>query len=165
MSRGNYSAGKRLREAKRARQKQDKRERLRRNREERPDTIDGIPIASAAEIQPLAATDEASISAAEISPSGVAPRPMRAARQRSTRLFVGGLSWDTQEEGLRQAFSEFGEITDAVVIFDRQTGRSRGFGFVTYADGDAAAKALEEMDGAELDSRRLKVTLADKQRR
>lgn len=48
------------------------------------------------------------------------------------RLFVGGLAWATDEKALRDAFGRFGEVTDAAVILDPQTGKSRGFGFVTF---------------------------------
>ncbi len=56
----------------------------------------------------------------------------------SNKLFIGGLSWDTNDQGLRDAFAPFGTVSDAKVITDRETGRSRGFGFVTYADEGAA---------------------------
>lgn len=76
------------------------------------------------------------------------------------RLFVGGLSWNTTTEGLREAFEAFGAVSDAVVITDRDTGRSRGFGFVTYdSDGDAT-RAMEEMEGSELDGRTIRVNEA-----
>ena len=74
-----------------------------------------------------------------------------------TRLFVGGLAWATSSEGLRAAFEKFGEVEDAIVMTDRETGRSRGFGFVTFkaaADGD---RARDEMNGAQLDGRMIKV--------
>ena len=70
------------------------------------------------------------------------------------RLFVGGLSWDTDDGGLRRAFEGYGEVDDAKVITDRETGRSRGFGFVTLLDDASADKAIAEMDGAELDGPR-----------
>ncbi|MCH2111065.1 MAG: RNA-binding protein, partial [Polyangiaceae bacterium] len=78
----------------------------------------------------------------------------------SQKLFVGGLSWDTDTDGLRSAFEAFGEVDDAVVITDRDTGRSRGFGFVTYKDSSAAKNAIEEMDGRELDGRNIRVNEA-----
>jgi len=78
----------------------------------------------------------------------------------SKKLFVGGLSWDTTDEGLKQAFDRFGEIAEAKVILDRDTGRSRGFGFVTFNEPDAAQSAIGEMDGSELDGRRIKVDSA-----
>ena len=76
------------------------------------------------------------------------------------KLFVGGLSWGTTDEGLRQAFSGFGEVSDAKVIMDRETGRSRGFGFVTFSNDDAAKEAMAKMDGSNLDGRTLKVNEA-----
>ncbi len=83
----------------------------------------------------------------------------------SKKLFVGGLSWDTNDDGLMRAFSEFGEVTEAKVITDRETGRSRGFGFVTFTDGAAADKAIKEMDSSSLDGRSIRVNEAeDKQR-
>lgn len=75
----------------------------------------------------------------------------------SNKLFVGGLSWDTDDDGLRRAFEAFGEVTEAKVITERDTGRSRGFGFVTFANSQDASLALEEMNGTELDGRRLNV--------
>jgi RNA recognition motif-containing protein len=79
----------------------------------------------------------------------------------SKKLFVGGLSWNTNDEGLRQSFEQFGEVTDAKVISDRETGRSRGFGFVTFADADAAKAAMAQMDGADLDGRTIRVNEAE----
>jgi heterogeneous nuclear ribonucleoprotein A1/A3 len=76
------------------------------------------------------------------------------------KLFVGGLSWGTDDEGLRQAFSKFGEITDSKVITDRETGRSRGFGFITFSTDDAAQAAMQGMDGKQLDGRTVKVNEA-----
>ncbi|MBP9706590.1 MAG: hypothetical protein KBD78_03040 [Oligoflexales bacterium] len=79
----------------------------------------------------------------------------------SKKLFVGGLSWNTDNEGLRQAFQQFGDITEVRVITDRETGRSRGFGFVTFDQEDAASKAISEMDGQDLDGRTIKVNVAE----
>ena len=59
-----------------------------------------------------------------------------------TKLFIGGLPWSTTSEELQAAFSPYGTVTEAVVISDRYTGRSRGFGFVTFATGEEAEKAL-----------------------
>jgi len=78
---------------------------------------------------------------------------------------VGGLAWATTDETLRNAFDRFGEIVEAVVITDRDTGRSRGFGFVTFAEGSAAEAAMSAMDGAELDGRNLKVNEAEERQR
>ena len=82
----------------------------------------------------------------------------------SKKLFVGGLSWDTSDMSLKAAFEQFGLVTDAKVITDRDTGRSRGFGFVTFEDGAAAETAMSAMDGAELDGRRVRVNEAQERR-
>jgi len=76
------------------------------------------------------------------------------------KLFVGGLSWDTTDDGLRQAFASYGEITEAKVITDRDTGRSRGFGFVTFTQDEDAKKAISQMDGTSLDGNTIKVNEA-----
>ncbi len=76
------------------------------------------------------------------------------------KLFVGGLSWGTTDDGLRQAFQQYGEISEAKVITDRETGRSRGFGFVTFAEGEDANTAISKLDGATLDGRTIKVNEA-----
>lgn len=78
----------------------------------------------------------------------------------SNKLFVGGLSWDTNDEGLRGAFEQFGEVLEAKVITDRETGRSRGFGFVTMATADLAQTATQELDGTMLDGRSIRVNEA-----
>ncbi|HSB05249.1 MAG TPA: RNA-binding protein [Thermodesulfobacteriota bacterium] len=76
------------------------------------------------------------------------------------KLFVGGLSWDTTDDGLRQAFAFYGEITEAKVIKERDSRRSRGFGFVTFAQDDDAKTAISKMDGASLDGKTIKVNEA-----
>lgn len=76
------------------------------------------------------------------------------------RLFVGSLSWNTDDDGLRAAFERFGAVEDAKVITDRETGRSRGFGFVTFEDEAAAQTAIQEMNNSELDGRTLVVNEA-----
>jgi len=76
------------------------------------------------------------------------------------KLFVGGLSWDTMDVGLRQAFASYGEITEAKVITDRDTGRSRGFGFVTFDHDEDAKTAISKMDGTNLDGKTIKVNEA-----
>lgn len=81
------------------------------------------------------------------------------------KLFVGGIAWATTNDGLREAFERFGEVEDARIITDRDTGRSRGFGFVTFSEEAAAQTAMQEMDGEELDGRRLRVNEANERRR
>ena len=76
------------------------------------------------------------------------------------KLYVGNLSWDTDNNALRGAFEQFGEIEDVRVITDRDTGRSRGFGFITFQNREDALKAIEEKDGTELDGRTIKVNEA-----
>src|SRR5947207_11415477 len=77
------------------------------------------------------------------------------------RLYVGNLSYSSNDESLRAAFSQFGEVTDVKVMTDRETGQSRGFGFVTMASAQEAAKAIAEMNGALLDGRALRVNEAE----
>ena len=81
------------------------------------------------------------------------------------KLFVGGLSWNTNDDGLREAFARFGNVEEAKVITDRETGRSRGFGFVTFADEAAAKTATQELNGQALDGRTIKVTEAEERQR
>lgn len=78
----------------------------------------------------------------------------------SNKLFIGGLSWDTTDESLRTAFEAHGEVTDAKVVTDRDTGRSRGFGFVTFSSSDSATAAVEAMDNTDLDGRTIRVDVA-----
>ena len=78
----------------------------------------------------------------------------------SKKLFVGGLSWDTTDASLHAAFERFGAVVEAKVITDRDTGRSRGFGFVTFEAAGDADTAMTEMDGTELDGRQVRVNEA-----
>jgi len=78
----------------------------------------------------------------------------------SKKLFVGSLSWSTTDETLREAFARFGEVTEAKVITDRDTGRSRGFGFVTFNESEEANAAISALNGTELDGRAIKVNEA-----
>jgi cold-inducible RNA-binding protein len=78
----------------------------------------------------------------------------------SKKLFVGSLSWNTTDESLREAFARFGNVAEAKVITDRDTGRSRGFGFVTFNDNEEAMAAMAAMNGTDLDGRTIKVNEA-----
>uniref|UniRef100_A0A2P2LC67 Glycine-rich RNA-binding protein n=1 Tax=Rhizophora mucronata TaxID=61149 RepID=A0A2P2LC67_RHIMU len=78
----------------------------------------------------------------------------------SSKLFVGGLSWGTDDQSLREAFSGFGDVVEARVILDRDTGRSRGFGFVSFSTIESANSALSAMDGQELQGRNIRVNYA-----
>jgi RNA recognition motif. (a.k.a. RRM, RBD, or RNP domain) len=79
----------------------------------------------------------------------------------NTRLYVGNLSFNTNAEGVRAAFTEFGTVSDVHLVSDRETGRSRGFAFVTMGTPEEAAKAIEGMDGRTLDGRPLRVNEAE----
>ncbi len=76
------------------------------------------------------------------------------------RLYVGNLSYQTTGRQLETLFSEAGSVVDATVVEDRDSGRSKGFGFVEMADETAAAAAVEKLDGRELDGRTIKVAEA-----
>ena len=78
----------------------------------------------------------------------------------NTKLYVGNLSYSTMEHQLRSAFSAHGEVVSATVVIDRMTGQSRGFGFVEYASEADAQRAIEAMNGADLDGRSLTVNVA-----
>ncbi|KAK8556255.1 hypothetical protein V6N13_064310 [Hibiscus sabdariffa] len=77
------------------------------------------------------------------------------------KLFIGGLSYGTDDQTLKEAFSGFGDVTEAKIITDRDTGRSRGFGFVNFADDESASNALSTMDGQELNGRNIRVSYAN----
>ncbi len=77
----------------------------------------------------------------------------------SSKVFVGGLPWAVTDERLGEVFASYGEITEAKVILDRETGRSRGFGFVTFASETEAQSALE-MNGQEMEGRTIRVDIA-----
>ena len=76
------------------------------------------------------------------------------------KLFVGGLPWAVNSDALKDLFAQFGEIVEAIVITDRNTGRSKGFGFVTFANEADAQKAKDEMDGKEVEGRKVIVNFA-----
>ena len=76
------------------------------------------------------------------------------------RLYVGNLSFNADNEAVRQAFAEVGAVTDVHVVTDRDSGRSRGFAFVTMASSALAAEAISRLDGAPLDGRPLRVNEA-----
>lgn len=77
------------------------------------------------------------------------------------RLYVGNLAFSTTEEALKDAFAEFGQVVEAKLMIERETGRSRGFAFVELATGEAARAAIEQMNGAVLDGRSLRVNEAE----
>ena len=79
----------------------------------------------------------------------------------SKRLYVGNLSWNVRDEDLREVFQQDGrQVVDARVITDRDTGRSRGFGFVEFASAEEGQAAIQALDGADLDGRPMRVNEA-----
>ncbi len=76
------------------------------------------------------------------------------------KLFVGSISFDSTEESLKQKFEEIGPVVSAKIIFDRFSGRSKGFGFVEMENEEDAAKAIQELNGSTLDGREIVVNEA-----
>nr|ABK21879.1 unknown [Picea sitchensis] len=85
---------------------------------------------------------------------------MMASAEVEYRCFVGGLAWATDDRSLQDAFSPFGEILESKIISDRETGRSRGFGFVTFSDEQSMRDAIDAMNGKVLDGRNITVNPA-----
>lgn len=77
------------------------------------------------------------------------------------RVYVGNLSWGVDDLALENLFSEQGKVMEAKVVYDRETGRSRGFGFVTYSSAEEVNSAIESLDGADLNGRNIRVTVAE----
>ncbi len=76
------------------------------------------------------------------------------------KLYVGNLSYDTTDDGLRAHFGAAGTVTSAMIIMDKFSGRSKGFGFVEMSSPEEAQAAIDQFDGQELDGRSLKVNIA-----
>lgn len=76
------------------------------------------------------------------------------------KIFVGNLPFKVDDNELKEMFSQYGEIEEAVVIKDKYTRRSKGFGFVTFKDEDSAKKAVEELNEKEIQGRNIKVNIA-----
>ena len=76
-----------------------------------------------------------------------------------SKIYVGNLSYDTTSDGVQDYFTQYGDIADVKLIMDRETGRSRGFAFITYSDSQGAEAALAA-DGSELDGKNLRVNMA-----
>jgi hypothetical protein len=151
-----FTGGKRNREANRDLKKRQKEERLRRNRELRArgvgsDEIHGSAISGGARL-PEVKLEDVVISV---------PSQSRRADFGPTKLFVGGLALTTTAADLRTFFARFGEVADAVVVSNRATGQSRGFGFVSYQNAAAADKAIKGSNGVDLDGHSLKVNRAE----
>ncbi|KAJ9650745.1 hypothetical protein H2198_009951 [Neophaeococcomyces mojaviensis] len=82
------------------------------------------------------------------------------AQPSSTKLFIGGLAWHTSDETLREGFQQYGQLEEAVVVKDRDTNRSRGFGFVRFSTAEEAEQARNNMNNAEFDGRQIRVDYA-----
>jgi RNA recognition motif-containing protein len=78
----------------------------------------------------------------------------------NSKLFVGGLAWATTEETLRTHFSQIGTVVSAVIITDKFSGRSKGYGFVEMSSEQEAAEAVSKLDNSELDGRNIRVSEA-----
>ena len=76
------------------------------------------------------------------------------------KLYVGGIAWKTTEDSLYDTFGQYGQLEEVKIITDRETGRSRGFGFVTFVNDEDANNAIDAMNGSELDGRNLTVNEA-----
>lgn len=83
----------------------------------------------------------------------------------STNIYVGNLAFSTSTSDLERLFAEYGTVTRAQVVEDRETGRSRGFGFVEMSSSDEAQNAISTLDGSEVDGRNLKVNVAKERSR
>ncbi len=82
----------------------------------------------------------------------------------TSKVFVGGISWNIDSNQLRDIFAEVAEVKYAKIVTDRETNKSRGFGFVEFNSVEDAVKAKEEFDGAEIDGRAVKVDFAEDRR-
>ncbi|CAM8993937.1 unnamed protein product [Rhodiola kirilowii] len=88
------------------------------------------------------------------------PHPSPASGPLSNKLFVAGLSWAADEKTLKDAFSAFGDVTEVRIMYDKDTGRSRGFGFVNFSKENDAKSAKDAMDGKALLGRPLRISFS-----
>lgn len=84
--------------------------------------------------------------------------------QMNNRLFVGNLAFHVTEDGLRRTFASFGNVSEVTLVLDRETGRSRGFAFVSMSNDEEANNAIEGLNGSDLDGRSLKVNIAEERK-
>jgi len=153
---GGYSQNRRQREAQQQRKQQEKAARRQQQREQgrrEPEIVSAESITGQ-----LPSIEDAMRAIAE----GPGERQVASI---PCRLFVGGLGTVITENDLREAFGAYGEVADAVILKDRTLGESRGFGFVTMASRKDASKAIEGLDGSELNGRRLAVNVATERSR
>lgn len=85
----------------------------------------------------------------------------RAPRGEANRVYVSNLSWGVDHAALANLFNEQGKVLEARVIYDRESGKSRGFGFVTYGSTEEVENAVSNLDGTDLDGRQIRVTIAE----
>jgi len=78
----------------------------------------------------------------------------------SNKIYIGNLSYRTDQDQLSQHFAKFGQISSTVIVMDRATNRSKGFGFITFDSETSAQQAVQEMNGKEIDGRTVKVSIA-----
>lgn len=95
-----------------------------------------------------------------VSPMIKNTKPKQLREATNERVYIGGMDWNTTEETIRQNFEEFGDIEEIKIVCDRDTGQSKGFGFITFSDQDSAEHAIQKMNGATLDGRVIKVNKA-----
>ena len=151
MARGQYSANKRQRETERGQRQREKAERRAQKRLQGSGQVEITT--AAAMVGAIPSVDEAlrRMEARAAAPQQSAGIPCR--------LFVGGLNRETGENALRSAFAAYGVVTDAIVVKDRDTGQSRGFGFVTMDNHKDAARAVKALDQSELEGRAIAVNV------
>ena len=78
----------------------------------------------------------------------------------ASKLFIGNIPYSINSDSLREAFAKIGDVSDANIVTDRETGRSRGFGFIEYKNDADAKKAISQLNGSELDGRKIFVSEA-----
>jgi len=78
----------------------------------------------------------------------------------SAKIYIGNLGWNTNDGSLRDVFAKYGSVLESTIVRDRETGRCRGFAYVTYSSADEASAAIKDLNAQELDGRRIKVDYA-----
>jgi RNA recognition motif-containing protein len=153
VSKGTYSPNKRQRENDKARKKRDKADRRWAKRER---GAGEIPVTTREELIADMPTVEEAMRNMERRKN-----EPRAAAAIPARLFVGGLSRNTTSESLREAFEAIGPVVEAIIVTDRDTGDSRGFGFVTMENRRDAKRVIDELSDTDLDGRTIVVNTAN----
>lgn len=130
--------------------------------EDKDTNADAAPVAddSATTDAPVADSTNSSADMSTDEAPKAAAAPRGGDDNTDSKLFVGGISWGTTDEGLKAAFEPFGSVTSAEVIREKMTGRSKGFGFVVMGSAAEANAAVEKMNGQTLDGRQVTVNIA-----